>query len=145
MFWSSQGFFSIKYYFLVDSSLTRFGRSFALFKSIWQLLNYVGNLLFYCAKFPCCKWPNIDEIIYPSGHTVLDSKNLFRFGFPNWIYCQFCWFAFCGDVHRMTSKLKSVENFESWLKGSWRLDAAKLHLCEFWTESLIDLKCPISD
>ena len=50
------------------------------FKSLWQfylilqlakfLTCFFANNVSHWANFYCCKWPNIEQIIQPSGHTA---------------------------------------------------------------------------
>ena len=65
--------------------MTRFGKiptlrqNFQALRQFFEGLISVGqnfeptlaNLLYYLANFHCSKWPNIEQIIYPSGHTDL--------------------------------------------------------------------------
>ena len=38
--------------------------------SIWQNFELIlANFICYWANFNCCKWPNTEQTIYPSGHT----------------------------------------------------------------------------
>ena len=65
---------------LIRSSVTRFGKNSPLrqsFKWLWQIWKgplsiwqHFEHILAksYWAKFQCCKWPNIENVIKPSGH-----------------------------------------------------------------------------
>ena len=67
----------------ITRSVTRFGEFSPLwqkFTNIWQIFDSLfliwqnaehtsENLWYYWANFHCCKWPNIEKIIQPSGHT----------------------------------------------------------------------------
>ena len=50
--------------------LSKHFKFFGNFSRVFLYLpQYFGDFLFYWANFHCCKWPNIEQIIYSSGHS----------------------------------------------------------------------------
>ena len=60
-----------------SKSLTIFG---GLIKYFWI---YLGQLFWNCANVHCCKRPNIEKNIYPSGHTAQDQTATVQMPFDN--------------------------------------------------------------
>ena len=50
--------------------LTVFGNFSKVLFRIWNYFERAWAKNCHRAKFHCCKWPNIEKLIYPSGHTA---------------------------------------------------------------------------
>ena len=91
-------------YFWTVCSVNRFGKITSLWQvyeglfCIWQNSEpTLAKLSCNRAIFHCCKWPNIERIIKPSGHTD----------------CRYC-------VHDVATVVYLFEN--SWHSPKWRID-----------------------
>ena len=98
-------------------------RFFAVLFDIWQNFEpNLANTLCSLVHFQCCERPNLDQIIYPSGHTVL--TQLVKQSFPNpevcgsnvviskFLYGTFYLFTvYCIENSSITKKRPGMEFF----------------------------------
>ena len=50
--------------------LAKFWQTLANLKGLFSIWAKFGKLLMQLGKFLCCQWPNIEKVVWPSGHSL---------------------------------------------------------------------------